>query len=195
MVHSTDNLIDPVAQRSLLRRRGIASREAMPAETHALLSAHIESHLDAELLQHAPAMLGFCWPFRGEFDARPLVTRLLGLGWQACLPVVGETIGPMVFRQWTPDTPMQADKHGIATPQQGAFVVPDILLLPFNVIDARGYRLGYGAGYFDRTLAVLDPRPFVIGVGFGLGVVASVYPQPHDIPVNCRVTETGICHF
>jgi 5,10-methenyltetrahydrofolate synthetase len=73
--------------------------------------------------------------------------------------------------------------------------VPDLILLPFNAIDACGYRLGYGAGYFDRTLAVMQPRPYVIGVGFGVGVVASVYPQSHDIPVNCRVTETGICHF
>ena len=132
---------------------------------------------------------------RAEFDARSLITRLLDAGWNACLPVVGDTPGPMFFRAWTPATAMQADRHGIQTPVEGAEVVPDLILLPFNAIDASGYRLGYGAGYFDRTLAVMQPRPHVIGVGFGVGVVASVYPQPHDIPVNCRVTETGICHF
>lgn len=188
-------VIDPFAQRTLLRRRGIAAREALAPDVHALLSVHIEAHLDAELRQRAPSIIGFCWPYRAEFDARPLITRLLERGWQACLPVVGETVGPMHFRAWTPDTPMLPDKHGIATPQSGATVTPSVLLLPFNVIDASGYRLGYGAGYFDRTLAALQPRPFVIGVGFGIGVVASIYPQTHDIPVNCRVTETGICHF
>jgi 5,10-methenyltetrahydrofolate synthetase len=186
---------DPIATRNGLRRHCLQARENLGSAEHALLSARIEQYLAAELQIHKPGRLAFCWPYRAEFDARPLVTRLLDAGWQACLPVVGDTPGPMFFRAWTPATPMQADRHGIQTPSEGAEVVPDLILLPFNAIDACGYRLGYGAGYFDRTLAVMQPRPFVIGVGFSLGVVASVYPQAHDIPVNCRVTETGVCHF
>lgn len=195
MPYCTPPVLDPLTQRRLLRQQGIAAREGLPPDVHARLSAHIETHLGAELQQHPPGIIGFCWPYRAEFDARPLITRLLACGWQACLPVVGETAGPMPFRAWAPKMPMFRDKHGIATPQSGATLHPSLLLLPFNVMDASGYRLGYGAGYFDRTLAALQPRPFVIGVGFAIGVVASVYPQPHDIPVNCRVTETGICHF
>ena len=186
---------DPVAIRNGIRRQCLQAREDLSTAEHVLLSARIERHLAAELQLHKPGCIGFCWPYRAEFDARPLVTRLLDAGWSACLPVVGDTPGPMFFRAWTPATTMQADRHGIQTPVEGAEVVPDLILLPFNAIDASGYRLGYGAGYFDRTLAVMQPRPHVIGVGFSLGVVASVYPQPHDIPVNCRVTETGICHF
>lgn len=186
---------DPLARRAEIRRRCLQAREALGSAEHALLSAHIERHLAMELARHAPRRIAFCWPYRAEFDARALIGTLLQQGWQACLPVVGDEVGPMRFRAWTPTTPMLADRHGIATPQSGDFVVPDVILLPFNAIDASGYRLGYGAGYFDRTLAALEPRPYVIGVGFGLGLVASVYPQAHDVPVNCRVTETGICHL
>lgn len=194
---STETLAveDPLALRTRLRQRGLQAREALSAAEHALLSARIEQYLAAELKQHKPGRLAFCWPYRAEFDARPLVSDLLDQDWTACLPVVGNDVGPMQFRAWAPDTPMLPDRHGISTPQSGDFVHPDVILLPFNAIDACGYRLGYGAGYFDRTLAALQPRPFVIGVGFGIGVVASVYPQPHDIPVDCRVTETGICHL
>lgn len=186
---------DVAALRADIRRNGLQARESLSAAEHALLSARIERHLAAELRLHAPARLAFCWPFRAEFDARPLVTRLLTEGWSACLPVVGDDVGAMRFRAWTPATRMQADRHGIQTPVDGNEVVPDLILLPFNATDACGYRLGYGAGYFDRTLAAMQPRPLVIGVGFSMGVVASVHPQPHDIPLHRRVTETGICHF
>lgn len=186
---------DIAAQRSDIRRRSLLARETLSAAEHALLSARIERHLAAELQLHAPGRLAFCWPFRAEFDARPLVTRLLTQGWSACLPVVGDDVGAMRFRAWTPATEMRADRHGIQTPMDGDDVVPDLILLPFNATDACGYRLGYGAGYFDRTLAAMQPRPMVIGVGFSLGIVASVYPQAHDIPVGRRVTEIGICHF
>lgn len=194
-MHSVMKNQDIAARRSDIRRRSLQAREALSAAEHALLSARIERHLAAELQLHTPACLAFCWPFRAEFDARPLVTQLLDQGWSACLPVVGNEVGPMRFRAWTPATDMQADRHGIQTPVDGAEAIPDLILLPFNAADACGYRLGYGAGYFDRTLAAMQPRPMVIGVGFSVGVVASVYPQAHDIPVKCRVTETGICHF
>jgi 5-formyltetrahydrofolate cyclo-ligase len=188
-------LADPLEQRVALRRACLLARESLSTAEHLLLSARIERNLAAELAQHEPGCIAFCWPYRAEFDARGLVSTLLRKGWTVCLPVVGDMPGPMQFRTWTPETPMQPDRHGIPTPQTGDFVTPEVILLPFNAIDACGYRLGYGAGYFDRTLAAMDPLPYVIGVGFGLGVVATVHPQTHDIPVNCRITETGIVHF
>jgi len=194
-MHTVMNNQDVAALRRDLRRRSLQARESLSAAEHALLSARIEHHLAAELQTQTPGRLAFCWPFRAEFDARPLVTRLLAQGWSACLPVVGDDVGPMHFRAWTPATEMRADRHGIQTPVRGEEVVPDLILLPFNATDACGYRLGYGAGYFDRTLAVMQPRPMVVGVGFSVGLVASVYPQAHDIPVNRRVTDSGICHF
>ena len=194
-MHTSLGQAEILAFRTTMRRQCLQAREALSGAEHALLSARIQQNLQAELQLRTPGRIGFCWPFRAEFDARPLIRSLLAEGWAACLPVVGDEIGPMHFRDWTPATRMQADRHGIQTPQAGDEVVPDLLLLPFNAIDTCGYRLGYGAGYFDRTLAAMQPRPYVIGVGFSLGVVASVCPQPHDIPVDCSVTETGVCHF
>jgi 5,10-methenyltetrahydrofolate synthetase len=94
---------------------------------------------------------------------------------------------------------MLADRYGIPTPSSGNFVTPDALLLPVNAFDAAGYRLGYGGGYFDRTLAALNsaqqpvrPRPLAIGVGFELARVGSICPEPHDLPLDAMVTERGV---
>jgi len=87
---------------------------------------------------------------------------------------------------------MGVDRHGIPIPQDGPNIVPDIVLLPLVAFDTQGFRLGYGGGYFDRTLAMLVPRPLAIGVGFELGRVADIRPQAHDIRLNAVCTEIGV---
>jgi hypothetical protein len=87
------------------------------------------------------------------------------------MPVVTTVDAPMHFHSWTPASAMGADRHGIPIPADGAQVVPDIVLLPLVAFDAQGFRLGYGGGYFDRTLAAMVPRPRAIGVGFELARV------------------------
>jgi 5-formyltetrahydrofolate cyclo-ligase len=96
---------------------------------------------------------------------------------------------PLAFRPWVPGMTLVADRHGIAHPPHGDPVVPDALLVPLNAFDVDGFRLGYGGGYFDRTLAQLDAT--AIGVGFELGRSDSVFPQPHDRPMDWIVTEAG----
>lgn len=181
--------------RQKLRTSAIAAREALSADVHAALSTQIAAQLGALLASQPPGVVGFCWPYRAEFDARSVVTDLLGKGWRAALPIVQPEIKRMTFRAWRPESPMAADVYGIHYPAQGQAETPTVLLLPFNVLDAQGFRLGYGAGYFDRTLASMDPRPWVIGVGFSLGLTSSVEPQAHDIPVDCAVTELSLQDF
>jgi len=140
--------------------------------------------------------LAFCWPHQGEFDARPLVLRLLKSGWSACLPVVVAEAAPLAFRPWTPQVPLAPDRYGIPTPTAGDFVVPDVLLIPLVAVDERNYRIGYGGGFFDRTLAALAEggrRATAIGVGFELARVADTLPGPHDIALDLVVTEQGCC--
>jgi len=177
--------------RTELRRAKIAARMALPAAEHARASAHIEAALAARLAGR-PRTIAFCWPMKNEFDCRPLVARLLDAGWQAAQPVVVAPAAAMEFRSWTPGAAMTSDRHGIPVPEAGAFVVPDVVLLPLVAFDDQGYRLGYGGGYFDRTLAGMTPRPLAIGVGFELAHVASVRPQVHDIRLDAIVTETGL---
>ena len=101
----------------------------------------------------------------------------------------------LAFRAWRPGDTLVADRYGIPTPVHGAFVAPQALLLPVNGFDSAGYRLGYGGGFFDRTLAALDPPPLAVGVGFELSRVDSIDPQPHDQRLDAMVTEAGVWRF
>lgn len=195
MKNTTENTANRSAVRTALRREKIAAREALPPLEHARHSAPVAAHLALLLARLAPRVLGFCWPFRGEFDCRPLVARLLADGVRACLPLVVEPDAAMAFREWRPDCAMAIDRHGIHYPVAGMALTPDVLLMPVNAFDARGFRLGYGGGYFDRTLAALNPPPLAIGVGFELARVATTHPGVHDIALDAVVTEAGLERF
>jgi 5-formyltetrahydrofolate cyclo-ligase len=183
------------AFRADLRRAAVSARLAMTGAEHARLSALIEGHLHALLMPRPPGVLAFCWPIRAEFDARPLLAQLLDRGWGGCVPTVMAPHAPMVFRAWTPDSAMTEDRHGIPIPAADGQVIPDVILLPVVAFDAMGFRLGYGGGYFDRTLAGMVPRPLAIGVGFELARVETIRPEPHDIALDAVVTETGVRRF
>jgi len=182
------------ARRQALRDRLIAAREAMPAGRCRAANAAIEGSLERLLNGLAPEVVGFCWPFRGEFDCRPLIARWVrgGTGRTAALPVIVATAAPMVFREWTPDSLMAEGRFGIPIPADGSTVVPELLLMPLNAFDNQGYRLGYGGGYFDRTLASQRPAPTSVGVGYELARVDSISPDTHDVPLDYVVTEGGL---
>jgi len=127
--------------------------------------------------------VAFCWPVNKEPDLRPVIAQWASEqhpGFTALLPVVIDESSALRFRAWSPATPMRADRHGIPTPASGDFLVPQALLLPVNGFDAAGYRIGYGGGYFDRTLPGLAPRPLVVGVGFEVARLDSIRPEAHD---------------
>lgn len=182
---------DPAAFRKTLRLRALAAREALPATTRAQLTAALMSHLQPLLERLAPRCLGFCWPHRAEPDLRALVVSWLAAdpARTAALPVVLDRGKPMVFRRWRPEVVLSEDRYGIPVPPAGEEVVPDVVLVPLNAFDPAGFRIGYGGGYFDRTLAVMDS--VAVGVGFELGRVDSVWPQTHDKPMQWTVTEAG----
>lgn len=181
--------------RAALRREKIAARQALPAAAHAAASASIHAHLVALLSSRAPGVIAFCWPIRAEVDCRPLVAELCAAGWRAAMPTVVAPATPMEFRAWEPAAPLALDPHGIPVPAAPTCLVPDVLLLPLVAFDVAGFRLGYGGGYFDRTLAVCIPRPLTVGIGFELARTADMHPQAHDIPLDIIVTETGARHF
>ena len=182
---------DLAQQRKTLRARTIAAREALTAAHRAALMRQLESHLDQLLARLAPATLGFCWPYRGEPDLRAWVARWLAddAARIAALPVVPHQAGPMVFRRWAPGMDMPLDRHGIPHPPDGELLVPDVVLVPCNAFDAAGYRIGYGGGYFDRTLAVMNP--VAVGLGFEFARVDDVGPQAHDRAMDWILTERG----
>lgn len=180
---------DTTAWRRELRRAMVERRAALDDAGHAALSARIAGHALAALAR--PAVAAFCWPIRHEPDVRAIVTAWAAVGARAALPVVVAEDAPLLFREWTPETPLTADRYGIPTPAAGAWLTPDLILLPLNGFDGAGYRLGYGGGYFDRTLAALVPRPLAVGVGFEINRIASIRPAPHDQRLDWIVTENG----
>ena len=179
------------AWRKAERARLIERRMAAPLTERRGWSAVIEAQLERRIAERAPAAIGFYWPFKAEFDPRPLVRRLFDAGMRAALPVVVAPKTPMEFRLWRPDAKMAIGVYDIPYPEERDIVVPDLVLAPLVGFDAAKYRLGYGGGYFDRTLAVLQPRPFAIGIGFELGRVETVYPQSHDLRMDTIVSEAG----
>ena len=172
-----------------MRREMAARRESMAAAEHALLSARIVAHAGAALPR--PGVAAFCWPIRHEPDVRKLLETWMAAGVRAALPVVVAENAALRFREWAPDSELARDRYGIPTPTAGDWLLPDLILLPLNGFDAAGYRLGYGGGYFDRTLAALTPRPLAVGVGFAINRLESIRPEAHDQRLDWIVTENG----
>jgi 5,10-methenyltetrahydrofolate synthetase len=189
---SAEHAAESSVFRAALRREKLAARMALDETRHATLSVAITRHLESLLGQRRPQTLAFCAPVQGEFDARPLVTRLIAQGWHAAMPVIETAAAPMVFRAWQPDSPMTVDRHGIPIPADRISASPDLILLPLVAFDALGYRLGYGGGYFDRTLATMVPRPYTVGIGFELARSESIRPEIHDIALDVVVTDAGV---
>lgn len=136
--------------------------------------------------------VGFCWPFAAEPEPRFAVRRWREAGSRAALPAVVAPRTPLQFRQWWPGAPMEAGVYDIPYPVDTALIHPAVVLVPVNGLDDGGFRLGYGGGYFDRTLAALDPRPITIGIGYETARIPTIHPRAHDIPLDFFVSEAGI---
>ncbi|TYB88547.1 5-formyltetrahydrofolate cyclo-ligase [Oceaniovalibus sp. ACAM 378] len=170
------------------------ARKTLSVTEHASASDRLAVNLEAILQTRFDGargrILSMYWPIKGEPDLRGLMARLHDAGVMIALPLVETKAAPLVFRRWTPETKMVRGDWNIPVPPANAEVVtPDIALAPLVGWDEQGYRLGYGGGYFDRTLASLDPCPFKIGVGYASAKLSTIFPQPHDIPMDMIVTE------
>lgn len=135
---------------------------------------------------------GFYWPFQGEFDPRFVVKKLRDLSLTVALPEVVKKNAPLQFRQWWLSAPMSKGVYDLPVPDNTPVVVPNVLLIPPIGFDEQGYRLGYGGGYFDRTLAAMTVAPLKVGVAFELSRIPTIHPQQHDIPMDFIVTPLGV---
>jgi 5-formyltetrahydrofolate cyclo-ligase len=170
----------------------IARRQAIPQDERRRLQPLILDLVERDFPDLASALVGFYWPYRGEIGLHPLIRRLIERGARAALPVVVEKARPLEFWAWHPGAPLRRGVWDIPVPVVRQVVRPTALLVPLVGFDHRGYRLGYGGGYYDRTLATLHPKPLAIGLGFEIGRLETIHPQPHDIPMDAVVTEAGL---
>jgi 5-formyltetrahydrofolate cyclo-ligase len=187
---------DEIRQWRRLRRAELIERRiALPQQQRAEFSERIRRTIAEAFPQLKDALVGFYWPIRGEVALHGLVRGLIEAGARAALPVVVAKQQPLEFRAWQPGARMARGVWNIPIPAAGQVVRPGTLLVPLVGFDSRGYRLGYGGGFYDRTLAALSPKPLAIGVGYELGRLATIHPQPHDLPMDALVTEAGVVHF
>lgn len=182
------------AERARLRAERMAMPVAARADWAAALIRHLEEGLPRWLGDPEGRVISGYWPIKGEADLRPWLAALDAAGARVALPVVVTKAAPLVFRRWTPGMAMERGDWNIPVPPADAEALrPDLALAPLVGWDGAGYRLGYGGGYFDRTLASLSPGgPFVVGVGLQAARLATVFPQWHDIPMSAIVTEDGV---
>lgn len=159
-------------------------------------SENVAEHLDTLLADRCGPVAGLTisawWPIKAELNLRHWMERLIARGARVALPVVVARAAPLVFRPWTPERQMVQGFWKIPVPVEGPEVTPDIMLAPLVGWDDASYRLGYGGGYFDRTLVALAARPLVIGVGLAATHIPTIIPQSHDIAMDRIVTEAGI---
>jgi 5-formyltetrahydrofolate cyclo-ligase len=179
------------AWRRAERERLIALRMGLAPAVRRVAGERIAESIAAFVAGRA-GVLGVYWPFRAEFDPRPLIDALTVAGRVVALPVVIDRKGPLEYRAWAPGEPLAAGVWDIPVPEKRDIVVPAMVLAPLVGFDRAFYRLGYGGGYFDRTLATLSPRPLAIGVGFAVQEIATIYPQPFDISMDLIVTEAEV---
>jgi 5-formyltetrahydrofolate cyclo-ligase len=185
----TSSKADPKA---LLRRKALARRgQIEPAARTAFSRRLAEEGLRLARLWRPPIVSVF-YPIRDEPDTLPLLTALAGEGYATALPVVVDRALALVFRVWRPGEPTRAGAMSIREPSKEAPVVePDLLFVPLACFDRRGHRIGYGAGFYDRTLTSLSAtKPIhAIGVAYGICEVAAVPYESHDQTLDAIVTE------
>lgn len=194
------NLID--AKRSL-RTAMFARRGALSAEERGVAAAGLlatmrrERPIEAAGLVSGLVVSGF-WPIKDEIDIRPLMTELHDKGCQLALPVVQGRGLPLLFRAWRPGDPLEAGVFGtLQPPAEHKTLEPDALLVPLLACDAEGWRLGYGGGFYDRTLQGLRARRKVtaVGVGFDGQIVPEVPHGPDDQRLDWMLTDRRACAF
>ncbi len=152
------------------------------------------------LVDRADAVIGAYWPIKGEFDPLPALHRWKEDGElqgtpqrrRIGLPVIDKQRKTLTFHAWYPGCPMEEDAYGIPKPKDTEVLIPTLLFVPCVGYGGGGYRLGYGGGFYDRTLAGLNPKPFTVGLGFAEGFVDDFEAESHDLPLDAILNDNGV---
>lgn len=191
-------MADPVIEqaKAALRIKAQAARAAiLNSSRPAAARAAAEHFFSAIRLAPGEIVAGY-WRIKDEMDCQPILVRLMDQMQPVCLPVVLGDEQPLELRLWEQGTPLYEAGFGTLAPSELApHVEPDVIVMPLLGFDSRGTRLGYGGGYYDRTLAKLGKRPRLIGLAFSAQELSEIPHEPHDIPLDAVVTEKGVRNF
>ncbi|KQY16829.1 5-formyltetrahydrofolate cyclo-ligase [Rhizobium sp. Root73] len=189
---STATTFDNAAWRRTERQRLIEERKSLPVAQREEFGRLISIHLDQVITDLAGKHISLFWPFLGEPDLREWMGNATARDATCLLPVVVAKGEPLIFRSWKTGEPLERGVWNIPVPAEGKQAVPDIVIAPVVGFDNDCFRLGYGGGFFDRTLASFDRKPLTIGVGFATQKIRTIHPLPHDIPMDVIVTDAGV---
>jgi 5,10-methenyltetrahydrofolate synthetase len=194
-----DNSMDRRAQeKSALRKQLLAERMALPDRLQR--ADALQQVMRIWLVGRPETVIGAYWPIKGEFDPLPALHRWKEDGElldqpqprRIGIPVVDKEHMTMTFHAWYPGCPMEEDAYGIPKPKDTEVITPTLLFAPCVGYGPGGYRLGYGGGFYDRMLASLSPRPYTVGLGFGVGFLPDFEAQPHDVPLDAILNDYGV---
>ncbi len=183
---------DWAAWRRDARRCLLAARRALPEAERERRKRAIDAGLQEGFGAIGGTPVAFCWPFAGEPDPRFAVRHWRRRGSRAALPVVVAPRTPLIFREWWPGVALARGVYDIPYPTDTASITPSAVIVPVVGFDRAGYRLGYGGGYFDRTLAALEPKPVTIALGYEVARMRTIHPQSHDVAMDFVVSEAAI---
>lgn len=174
------------------RTRLLNWRQALPNDERLMHAAKVCAQLFELIKPNADHVISTYWPFKGELDLRPFMAEAIQAGAKVVLPVVAEKNQPLEFRRWTPSAKMERGIWNILQPVAPKTFVPNVVIAPLVGFDEDGYRLGHGGGYYDRTLANFADQPLKIGVGVEAQRLKTIYPQPHDVPMDHILLSSGL---
>lgn len=178
--------------RAAAHKKRAAFHPSLRSEAARIAAGHF---FDRVALETGEVVAGY-WPIRDELDLRPVIARLMDSGQPVCLPVVLGDEQPLELRLWQDGAPLYEAGYGTLAPADDApHAEPDVVLMPLLGFDKHGTRLGYGGGYYDRTLASLGKRPRLVGFAFALQEIDHIPREEHDVPLDAIVTEEGVRVF
>jgi 5,10-methenyltetrahydrofolate synthetase len=187
----------PETERKALRSKLVAARQALPDRLER--AVELQSVLRVWLVGRRETSIGAYWPIKGEFDPLPALYRWTeGAGdgdmRRIGLPVADRTTASLRFRVWYPGCEMELDAYDIPKPKDTDEFLPQMLVVPCLGFGPGGVRLGYGGGFFERTLNALKPRPVTIGVSYTHGFLPFLRADPGDLPLDAILTEDGVMY-
>jgi 5,10-methenyltetrahydrofolate synthetase len=183
---------EPSRDKATLRRQLQAERQTL-IDRHQR-AMHLQEVLRVWLMGRADKAVGAYWPIKGEFDALPALYRWAEADEERCigLPVIDKLTKRLSFHMWFPGCEMEEDAYGIPKPKDTPAFHPTLLLVPCVGYGPQGVRLGYGGGFYDRTLATLAPRPTTVGLAYSHGFVPWLTPEAHDVPLDAVLCDEGL---
>jgi len=181
--------------KSALRQSFLERRlQLLPNDRASAAQAVAEAFFKHVPLKLKTEIVAGYWPVKAELDALLILRELLTKGHTCALPHVTGEGAPLLFRQWDENTPMTAGKFGLSEPANHNTVLPDIILVPVLAFDARGHRLGYGTGFYDRTLARLKKQKNVrtIGLAYEMQLYPGLPVEDNDVKMDMIITDRNI---